>query len=78
MTVDSVRNGLALPPGWGPRDAVSVARIPKGTEVEFFHGTALKQSENGAVFGGNGIQYRFKDFDSSWILDTRKIPGANQ
>jgi hypothetical protein len=76
-TVGDVRQGLALPPGWGPRDAVSVARIPNGTEVEFFQGTALKQTENNVLFGGNGVQYRFKNFDPAWIVEIRKIPGAN-
>lgn len=76
MTIDDVRQGFALPPGWGPRDAVSVARIPRGTEVEFFRGTALPQVESAAIYQGGGLQFRFRNFDQSWIIQTRKIPGA--
>jgi hypothetical protein len=76
FTIGDMRQGLALPPGWGPRDAVSIARIPQGTEVEFFQGTALKQQESNILFNGNGAQYRFRDFDPNWIIQTRKIPGA--
>lgn len=74
LTVDDVRQGLALPPGWGPRDAVSVARIPRGAEVEYFQGSALKQMEDNTLFEGGGVQYRFRDFDPNWIIQTRKLP----
>lgn len=76
LTENAVRESFALPPGWGPRDAVSVARIPKGAEVEYFTGTASRQIENGVTFQGNGVQFRFKSFDPSWIIQTRKIPGG--
>ena len=78
FTVDDVRQGLALPTGWGPRDAVSIARIPAGAQVEFFQGTALRQMENNMLFNGDGVQYRFRDFDPNWIVETRRIPGASQ
>ncbi len=76
-TLGEVQDVLALPPGWGPRNAVSVARIPARTKIEYFLGTARKQTENGVIFRGEGIQFRFKDFDPSWILETRVIPGEH-
>ncbi len=75
QTIDDVRQGLALPPGWGPRDTVSIAKVPKGAEVEFFKGAAARKQADGVTFEGDGLQFRFKDFDESWIIDTRKIPG---
>ena len=74
-TEDAFRKSFALPAGWGPRDAVSVARIPKGSNVEYHIGKASPQIENGVRYSGNGVQLRFKDFDPSWIVETRKIPG---
>jgi hypothetical protein len=74
-TEAAVRDAFALPPGWGPRDTVSVARIPKGERVEYYTGTAKAQPENGVIYHGNGVQYRFRDFDPAWIIATRKIPG---
>jgi hypothetical protein len=40
QSVEDVQRGLALPPECGHRNAVSVAKIPKGTEVEAFSGSA--------------------------------------
>lgn len=74
-TEAAVRQSFALPPGWGPRDAVSVARIPKGAQVEYFSGTAARQMEGTTIYRGDGQQLRFKNFDRSWIIETRKIPG---
>ena len=74
-TIGDVRGSLALPPGWGARDAVSVARIPSGTEVEYYLGSAAPQVDGGLRYTGNGLQMRFKNFDPSWVIQTRNIPG---
>jgi hypothetical protein len=74
-TGEALQHGLALPPDWGARDAVSVARIPKGTQVDFHQGTARRQiGKNGIEYGGGGIQFRFSDFDPSWIIQTKSLP----
>ena len=75
-SVAELRKRLALPPEWGDRSAVSVARIPKGTEIEYYVGTAKEQISrvDGAVFPGGGTQYRFRDFDPAWITETRTLP----
>ena len=73
LTENSIRGKLALPPGWGPRDSVTIARIPKGTEVEYAQGTARYQAEGNVLYLGGGTQYRFKDFDPAWIVQQRKI-----
>jgi len=65
---ESIRQVLALPPAWGPRDAVSVARIPKGTHVTFYEGLTAPQVSDGVRYVGGGVQMRFKDFDPSWIV----------
>ncbi|HCU65778.1 MAG TPA: hypothetical protein DF774_08465 [Rheinheimera sp.] len=75
-SIDDVRQNLALPPNWGPRDAVSIAKIPKGAEVEYYLGTAARQKGGSATYEGNGLQFRFKNFDPTWIIDTRVIPGV--
>ena len=75
-TVDAMREALALPPDWGPRDAVSVARIPAGTDVTYYEGTAVEQvsKQTGEVYKGGGLQYRFKNFDPAWVTETRPLP----
>ena len=79
-TEEHVRNALALPPDWGPRDAVSIAHIPIGTDVTYYEGTAVEQvsTQTGQVYDGGGLQYRFKNFDPSWITQTRPLPVENQ
>lgn len=73
-TVRNIQGSLGLP--WGKRNAVSVARIPAGTEIEYVHGTASSQdSENFLTYyKGGGEQFRFKDFDPAWVTETRRIP----
>jgi tetratricopeptide (TPR) repeat protein len=75
-TIDDVREQLALIPEWGERNTMGMAKIPKGTSVEFAVGAAAPQPSNllGRTLSGGGTQYRFKDFDSDWIIDTREIP----
>jgi hypothetical protein len=73
-TLDEVAKKLALPSNWGERNVVSIARIPKGTEVTYCFGRAESQiSKTEGIFKGEGIQYLFKDFDPAWIVETRKI-----
>jgi hypothetical protein len=74
-TLGEVMENSALLPEWGPRDIVSVARVPRGTEVTYYVGEAARQvSQTGQVYDGKGMQMRFKDFDPGWIVETRKIP----
>jgi hypothetical protein len=57
MTEMDVRQKLSLPLIWGPRDAVSIARIPKGTSSEFIKG--LAKAPGGfayTVYEGGGVQ----------------------
>lgn len=69
-TADDACERLALLPEWGPREVMSVARIPKGTQVTFMIGEAAPQkSWDGVTFQGGGVQMRFLDFDKSWILE---------
>lgn len=73
-TIDDVHQGLALPPEWGSRDAVTVIKIPKGTDITAYKGLASPQlGKTGELFNGNAVQYRFKDFDPSWILETKSL-----
>jgi hypothetical protein len=74
-TIEEVRQRLALLPEWGERDAVRVARVPHGSHVEFLHGTAADQTaQTGARYLGGGEQFRFRDFDERWVLETRSVP----
>ncbi|MFH1780583.1 MAG: hypothetical protein ABH841_01050 [Candidatus Nealsonbacteria bacterium] len=44
-------------------------------EVVYCIGEAVpKTGETGKVFSGGGLQYLFKDFDPSWLVETRRIP----
>jgi hypothetical protein len=73
-TVDDVTQKLALLPKWGERNVVSVAKIPKGTEITYCLGKAeLQISKPAGKFPGEGVQYLFKDFDPAWIIETRKM-----
>ncbi len=73
-TIEDIHQRLALPPEWGTREAVSVIRIPKGSEITAYKGLASEQlGQTGQLFGGNGVQYRFKDFDPDWIIETRNL-----
>lgn len=67
---EDVREALALLSEWGARDAVSLARIPKGSKVTFVVGEAAKQSSPFImeVRSRGGLQLRFLDFDQRWII----------
>jgi hypothetical protein len=74
-TIDEVRQRLALLPEWGERDAVRVARVPHGTKVEFLYGqTAEQTAQTGVRYAGGAEQFRFRDFDERWVLETRTVP----
>lgn len=75
-TLTEILEALALPPEFGPRESVSVARIPKGTVVTYYEGLAKEQFSQslGRNFKGGGVQLRFKDFDPKWIVETRVLP----
>lgn len=73
-TMRSVKGKPALP--WGERNSVSIARIPAGTEIEYLHGTARSQDSTDlkTYTAGGGEQFMFKNFDPSWIIETRRMP----
>jgi uncharacterized protein YukE len=70
-----VKNSSALLDEWGNRQYATVLRIPKGSEVTFYRGFAKAQRSRrtGQHVPGGGEQYRFKEIDSAWILQTWKI-----
>lgn len=83
--VEALRDRLALPRDWdvdeltdmlGERRGVRVARIPKGTKVDFLHGWASGQYDEiaGALRPGGGEQFRFRDFDPEWVVEDRVLP----
>lgn len=74
-TMDDVVNQLALLPEWGNRNTVTIAKVSKGTTVNYCVGEAKdKTSKFGKIYKGDGDQYLFRDFDKSWVLKTRMIP----
>jgi hypothetical protein len=70
-TIQAVRQALALKTTWGKRDRQARARIPAGTQLYYLFGKASRQTEPGHVWGGGGPQFRFVNFDPSWIVDKR-------
>ena len=73
-TIDDVHQGLALPYEWGARDAVSVIKILKGTNITAYKGRASPQlGKTGELFEGDAIQYRFKEFDPNWVIDSQRV-----
>jgi hypothetical protein len=56
------------------REAVTVIRIPKGTDITAYKGLASPQlGKTEQLFNGDGVQYRFRDFDPNWIVETRSL-----
>ena len=79
MTIEDVHQHLALvDPDWGKRNAVTLIKIPAGTDVSFISGKAVEQKslKTGKKFVGGGFQIRFLDFDEKWIAETKKIGGS--
>ncbi len=80
-TIARVENRLALLKSFGTKTHVTVARIPKGTRVPLLHGRAKfqyvkgKNNANGLpeFRPGGGYQIRLKEFDESWIVQTRRL-----
>lgn len=78
-SLDDYREFSALDPEWeklsGPRVQISVARVPKGAEVDFAIGHAAPQESKvlRRILPGGGIQILFADFDPSWIRTTQKV-----
>ena len=72
---EEYRDAVALLQCWGPRDEVTVARIPRGEYVTYLEGLAEEQYDatSNEVRKGNGHQYQFRDFDPKWIIGTRKL-----
>jgi RHS repeat-associated protein len=79
-SIDDVLNRLAiLYPDWGPRTHVSIARIPAGEAIEFGFGFASAQvGKTGAVANGGWAQFRFRDFDPSWVIYRDALPTSFQ
>jgi hypothetical protein len=71
-TVSAVRWRLALPRGWGARDARVVAEIPARTRIVYLLGRAAAQCEprGSRCYAGGGPQllFRDKDLDRSWFV----------
>lgn len=78
-TVSEVMDKAGLLSNWGKRTHVSVARIPKGEEITTLLGKAREQIDSitGEVRPGGAIQMRIKGFKPEWVVETRKIPGAD-
>ncbi|MEZ4873003.1 MAG: pre-toxin TG domain-containing protein [Bdellovibrionales bacterium] len=74
-TIDDLHEQLALARVWGARDVVSVAKIPKGTEVSAIKGMARPQTDDilGRDLSGQGVQYLFENFSVNWLWSSRKI-----
>jgi adhesin HecA-like repeat protein len=75
-TVEAVMDNSALLSKWGERTHVTVARIPAGEHVEMIHGKAIKQMDplRLEIRPGGGVQYRFRNFNPKWIVETRRLP----
>lgn len=79
-TLGKVHRELALMPEWGERSFVSTARIPAGTRIDAYMGTARYQQDfttpgRSIFLSGKGTQILFKDFDPQWVRKTRPLPG---
>ncbi len=75
-TLEQIFEKLALLSKWGERSHVTVARIPAGEKVRFMYGRSARQlcEETLESVEGKGLQYRFYDFNPSWVVETKKIP----
>ncbi|CAL7962278.1 Protein translocase subunit SecA (modular protein) [Gammaproteobacteria bacterium] len=74
--IENLKQHLAmLYPDWGERNAVTIIKIPAGTETTFISGKAFEQTslETGKKFIGGGFQVRFRDFDPKWIDRTELL-----
>ncbi len=74
-TLNKVKDRLALLDSFGEKSHVTVARIPRGTQIQVLHGRAKPQMAMGEyghmeIRPGGGYQMRFKDFNESWIKTT--------
>jgi len=75
-TIEELHQHIALvKPDWGPRNAVTYIKIPKGTDVTWISGKATwKESlKTGEYFRGGGYQVRFRDFDPKWVTETKPL-----
>jgi hypothetical protein len=75
-TLSKVKDRLALLDAFGgEKTHVTVARIPRGTQIQLLHGRAKPQFSPGDLRvgtlpefrPGGGYQIRVKDFDETWI-----------
>lgn len=75
-TIDTIMDALAKLSIYGEITEVSIAKIPAGEPVRFLHGRASEKIdiEANEIRPGGGVQYRFFDFDTNWIVHTRKLP----
>ncbi len=76
-TIDDYMDKMALLSEWGPRDNVSIAKVPAGTKVKYVIGTAkdiAKDTLNNIEYRpGGGFQLLFEQFDEDWIIRTQKL-----
>lgn len=72
-TVEEYMDKMALLREWGPRDHVTVAKIPAGTKVKYAIGTALEQEKGIEFRPGKGVQLLFEQFNECWIVQTAQL-----
>ena len=75
-TIDGIQDAVAKLSAYGEITEVTLARIPAGEPVRFLHGRAKEKinSLNNEIRPGDGVQYRFFDFDTKWIVESKKLP----
>lgn len=73
-SIAEVRERLALPPAWGPRDTVAVACLPAGTHPDYVTGRTAPVDSEGRRYGGGALQLRFLRFDEDWIVSRHTLP----
>lgn len=74
-SVEDIYEHLGLLKDWSKRDAVTLIKIPKGTDATFVSGKAKWQERDltGEFKKGGGFQIRFRDFDEKWVLETKRL-----
>ena len=72
-TVDEYMNKMALLSTWGARNNVSIAKVPKGTNVRHAIGFASEKTNGIEQRVGRGKQLLFEKFNDKWVIDTKKL-----
>jgi hypothetical protein len=79
-TVAEIRERLALPRSWGPRDARVIAHVPAGAEIDYVKGVAAPQcpQPEGRCYSGGGVQYRVLGIDAAWLDVPQCLTTSNE